>query len=1060
MIWSTAAVAHTRIRLYGVLFGLLILLRVILVPDAWQGTLDRHTIMEFTAAMLALFAGTLALVRYYTRRDHVFLFIGAGFVGAGLLDGYHAFAISPNLSAILSWSVSGPRWIWNVSPTFLSILIFGSWLTWRREVETGWYGRMTGRRLFILVVGLTLANILLFVMVAQAEIAATIPLDRIELFISTTFYLWALVNYLAKGHWQHDTFEHWLVVALLLTFSGQMLFMFFSARLFDAYFEVALLLKLAGYVCVLVGLMGSIVAIFWQEARSTAVLKQVNDSLQQEIADRQRAEQAEHEQRRLAEALREVGIALSATLDFEQLLECLLDQIATVVPFDTANVMLLQGSTVDIVCTRGYGRSRPPAITQFALTDTPSLLHMARTGHPMIIPDVTADPVWVRAEMSPHVRSWAGTPITVQQKTVAFLGLNHSRPNFYQAAHATRLAAFAGQAAIAIQNARLYKALRQRVTELTTLNQISHAVTSSLDLQATLTIITAQATHLLHVDATSVVLVDKEQNDLWFAAAYGEAADFVRGKRLALGQGIVGWVALHGRSLLVADAKADQRHFPNFDQASSFTARTLLCVPLQVKGQSIGAIEAINKADGPFDETDLQLLTLLAGPAAAAIENAQLYEQARHEIEERQRAEAELEAERARLAQRVAARTADLSNANAELARANRLKDEFLAAMSHELRTPLNAVLGISEALQEGVYGELNDHQSRSLHSIQESGRHLLNLINDILDLSKIEAGQLALEWMPVSVQEVCQASLRFVKQEAHRKGLQVQTSIDPAVSLIWADERRLKQILVNLLSNAVKFTAVGGRIGLDVLGDPEQKTISFTVWDEGIGIAPEHMAKLFRPFVQLDSRLSREYNGTGLGLSLVYRMTELHGGSVSLTSEVGAGSRFSIVLPWDELREPGQPAGRKVEETAVTASPGNKTILLADDNEIFIETMRDYLTAKGYTLLVARNGREVLDQALAVPDVILMDIQMPEVDGLQAIRQLRAAEATAVIPIIALTALAMPGDRDQCLAAGANAYLSKPLSLKQLLEAIEAFPRREATPFPSEQQPVGNHSG
>jgi signal transduction histidine kinase/CheY-like chemotaxis protein len=382
-----------------------------------------------------------------------------------------------------------------------------------------------------------------------------------------------------------------------------------------------------------------------------------------------------------------------------------------------------------------------------------------------------------------------------------------------------------------------------------------------------------------------------------------------------------------------------------------------------------------------------------------------------------------------------------LSLANAELDRANRLRDGFLANMSHELRTPLNAVLGISEALQEGVYGPLNENQSRSLGSIRASGQHLLNLINDILDLSKIEAGQLDLEPAWVSVQEVCQASLRFVWQEAHKKELQVATFIDPAVITVWADARRLKQILVNLLSNAVKFTAVGGRIGLEVQGDLAEKTVRFTVWDKGIGIAPEGIQQLFRPFVQLDGRLSREYNGTGLGLSLVYRMTEMLGGQVSLVSEVGSGSQFTIALPWDPASLAGQPADHSLETTAVALTPGSRVILLAEDNEIIIETVSDYLMAKGYSVLVARNGREAIESALAAqPDMILMDVQMPEMDGLQAINRLRAEKATADIPIVALTALAMPGDRERCLAAGANAYLSKPLSLKQLIGMVESL--------------------
>jgi signal transduction histidine kinase len=248
----------------------------------------------------------------------------------------------------------------------------------------------------------------------------------------------------------------------------------------------------------------------------------------------------------------------------------------------------------------------------------------------------------------------------------------------------------------------------------------------------------------------------------------------------------------------------------------------------------------------------------------------------------------------------VTKRTADLSAANAELAAASRAKDEFLAGMSHELRTPLNVILNMSESLQEDVYGPVNEKQERAVRMVEESGRHLLSLVNGILDLAKVRSGTLKLSMRTVIVEDVCNASIRFIEELARTRRLKVVTTFDEQVATIQADERRLKQILVNLLSNAVKFTPEGGAIGLEVTGSPDEGTVCFSVWDTGIGISPEDQSGLFRPFVQLDAGLARNYEGTGLGLSLVAQMTELHGGSVHLESPgYGLGSRFTISLPY-----------------------------------------------------------------------------------------------------------------------------------------------------------------
>jgi signal transduction histidine kinase/DNA-binding response OmpR family regulator len=509
-----------------------------------------------------------------------------------------------------------------------------------------------------------------------------------------------------------------------------------------------------------------------------------------------------------------------------------------------------------------------------------------------------------------------------------------------------------------------------------------------------------------------------------------------------------GWQALQqGKIHVVEDIHALSQSTPTERVLQAEGVRCYINVPLIARGELVGSLNLGTGSPGAFTTEHIDIAQEVANEIAVALHQARLYEQIEQHVTE--------------LEYRVAERTAELSAANVELAQAARLKDEFLASMSHELRTPLNAVLGLSEALQEGIYGPINERQRKSMRSIEASGRHLLSLINDILDVAKIEAGKVELSVGPVSVESVCRAGLGLVKQSAHKKRLKVSSSFDSTVGIIQADERRLKQVLVNLLSNAVKFTPESGTIGLEVEGDAQAHVVHVTVWDTGIGISSEGIERLFQPFVQLDSSLSRQYDGTGLGLVLVKRITEMHGGSISVESQPGQGSRFTVSFPRDgpalshaegpvlnqaQLRKEQQPS----QEAPSSASDQPAThadsplILLAEDNEENVHTISDYLLARGYRVTVARDGRSAIERARQEhPDVILLDVQMPEMDGLEATRRIRADAQLDNVPIIALTALAMPSDRERCLQAGADDYLSKPVSLKELVEAIESQLRK-----------------
>jgi PAS domain S-box-containing protein len=393
--------------------------------------------------------------------------------------------------------------------------------------------------------------------------------------------------------------------------------------------------------------------------------------------------------------------------------------------------------------------------------------------------------------------------------------------------------------------------------------------------------------------------------------------------------------------------------------------------------------------------------------------------------------------------------------ANTELIRATRLKDEFLANMSHELRTPLNAILGMSESLQDEILGELNDRQKKSIATIERSGYHLLELINDILDLAKIEAGKLELHTQNNSVQSICNDSLTFVKQIALKKNVQLLTQIPSTPLSICVDELRIRQALINLLTNAVKFTPEGGSVTLAVntihIENPDelpQDFIDFAVIDTGIGIDQKDIGKLFQTFVQIDSDLNRKYTGTGLGLALVKRIAELHHGKVILESKINEGSKFTIRLPYDQHQNDLLQSSLLEAQSAILTAPlpltptelhTSQLILIVDDNEANISSMWDYLKSRGYRLIAAKDGEAAVGLANSEkPNLILMDIQMPKMDGLEAIRIIRTNPDLVSTPIIALTALAMSGDRERCLQVGANDYLTKPVKLKHLSETIQ----------------------
>lgn len=409
------------------------------------------------------------------------------------------------------------------------------------------------------------------------------------------------------------------------------------------------------------------------------------------------------------------------------------------------------------------------------------------------------------------------------------------------------------------------------------------------------------------------------------------------------------------------------------------------------------------------------------------------------------RARRETEAALRELNATLEKKKAELSNTTHKLSKATEAKDQFLANMSHELRTPLTAIMGKTEVLLEGIYGPLSEKQFQALEVIEASSAHLLALINDVLDVSRIEAGQLELDWETVALRSLCEASIQSIIEEAHHKAITIQTQFDERVQTIQADSRRLRQILVNLLSNAVKFTPEGGEIGIEVQGDFANETVRIIVWDMGIGISEEGKRKLFgemnrpKPFVQLENTLSRQYPGTGLGLVLVYSLTEMHSGSLGIESEAGVGTRVTVSLPLRSSTRSSKMPGESGRTEGHDERRQKGKILLAEDNILTVEGLVDFLSEFGFEIVVVNDGEQAVERAAEIlPDLILMDIQLPKRDGLEAIKMIRTELGLVDVPIVALTALTMPGDRERCLNAGANEFVSKPFGVNQVMEVMQ----------------------
>ncbi len=648
---------------------------------------------------------------------------------------------------------------------------------------------------------------------------------------------------------------------------------------------------------------------------------------------------------------------------------------------------------------------------------------VARSGHPAVVPDMHTDPHYANAEMEGAVVSF---PLKIGERVLGVINFTYVQPRHISETELRILRLLSDQTAIAMENARLFQTERTARERAERLQAATQALSSTISLQRVFDLILQELRNVVPYDSAAVLQL--KGVELEIIGGYGfRDLEAARGYKLNVAQGNNPnrAVILSRTPLILNHAQANYSDF----RAGPYAAveiQSWIGVPLLFGDQVIGMI-TLAKAEPYFYLLEhAELAMAFAAQAAIAIENARLYAAAQQELAERKEAEKQL----------ALARDQALS--------ANRAKSQFLANMSHELRTPLNAIIGYSEMLQEECLDTEQDTLVPDLQKIHAAGRHLLQLINDILDLSKIEAGKMELFAesfdLALLVDEIVSTVYPLFEKKANR----LVVNCDLGIGLMYSDMTKLRQSLFNLLSNASKFTEQG-TVTLDVQRDlsplgPEHDWLTFTVTDTGIGMTAEQVSKLFQAFTQADASTTRKYGGTGLGLTITRRYCEMMGGDIGVTSEPGKGSRFVIHLP------ASAPDALHAAESTGQAGQA-QTVLIIDDDPAACDILSRFLSKEGLLVVTAPDGPSGLRAAQEnQPDVIILDVILspasdgenpattPYADGWSVLTALKSNLSTKDIPVIMVTIV---DDKNLGYALGAAGYVTKPFERDELLAAV-----------------------
>ena len=669
--------------------------------------------------------------------------------------------------------------------------------------------------------------------------------------------------------------------------------------------------------------------------------------------------------------------------------------------------------------------ARAPQVRDYLLQHPLALDRRSLSGRVVLdrrtqqIPDVLADPEFGRRDLQElfGFRTTLAAPLLFDDDVVGTLTLWRNDPDPFDERAISLLESFATQATIVLRQVELTRALAARgrelaakIDQLEALSEAADAVSSSLDLDEVLQRVVASAVRLTGTDGGSIMEYEAEADTFHVRAAYGSGPELLARLRevvIRRDSSLVGRAAASHQALSVADLATIPDRDPHLEELHRDGWRSVLAVPMLRQDQLVGALVVRRRSPGEFADDVGTLLQSLANQSALAIVNARVYR--------------------------------ELSTSRRELEVAGRHKSEFLASMSHELRTPLNAVIGFSDVLLGGMFGELNERQEEYLGDIHSSGRHLLELLNEILDLSKIEAGQMRLDPTVFSVPAAFDYATSVVRERAVKHDIELTVEVADDVGLVESDELRFKQVVVNLLGNAVKFTPAGGAVALRARRESGELVVS--VSDTGIGIAPGDQELIFESFQQ-GGRGAVKEEGTGLGLTLCRRIVELFGGRLTLESRGRERQRLRVPDPGRALPSRGGRLGR---------GRAGGAILIVDDDRASLELMAAHLEGTGVQLLRAHDGTMALELARTASPA-------GDRPGHPAARaatagrcshELRQDPATAGIPVVVASVV---DDRARGVELGAAAYLVKPLAREELVTTL----RRVGALAPETGEEVG----